>query len=151
MSRQTPEMLAASSPHNTRPPWELDPLLAEGSTRMRHVEPEAEGAAAGLLWHVSLQEQSVPYHWLGSRLHSGPSNPGSDQMAVKPPPGTECIWWKSPLQLGLQFPRIFCAPDLTCDPHGNRCWYQSTHILPERDRLWEGGSGTPKGKIDWYI
>lgn len=85
-------MLAAGSPHDNCPPWELDPLLAEGSAGMWHVEPEAEGMATGLLWHVSLQEQSVPHHWLGSRLHSRPSNPGLDQMAMKPPLGTECIW-----------------------------------------------------------
>lgn len=53
-------MLAASSPRDTRPPWELDALLAEGSAGMWLLEPEAEEAAAGLLWLVCLQEQSVP-------------------------------------------------------------------------------------------
>lgn len=42
-------MLAASSPRDTRPPWELDALLAEGSAGMWLLEPEAEEAAAGLL------------------------------------------------------------------------------------------------------
>lgn len=107
-------MLAASSPRGTRPPWELGPLLAESSAGMWLVEPEAEEAAAGLLWLVCLQEQSVPSSlaWLtaGSLLYSWPSNPGLNQRAVEPPPGTECIQWKSPLQLGLQFPCIFQCP-----------------------------------------